>query len=174
MPSILRLSLFITFICSNLSLHLSYVCWLSWIRALLLLHKMLYMNVMWLKILDLSETFWLNICNRLSLRSNRLWAEILTFQVQNRAINCWRKRIECSRVRHTELQSFLYCSLNWFIMTKSLPLSIDWIYATSWKIALLNEPLPVDLIFILLTRILLCDLENFNELSHRKPCSLAW
>ena len=59
-------------------------------------------------------------------------------------------------------------------MAKSLPLGIDWIYATTREIALLDELLPVDLILIESIWILLSDLENLDDFSYGKSLALGW
>lgn len=64
--------------------------------------------------------------------------------------------------------------LNSVIMAESLPLGVDWVDTSPWENSLFDKPLPVNLILVLLTGELLCDLENLDKLSYCEPGPLAW
>ena len=79
-----------------------------------------------------------------------------------------------SWVRHSNLNCFSYCFIYSDIVTESLPLSVHWIYTSTWEhIAFLDESLPINLIFVLFARICTSDLENLDELSHSKSSALT-
>ena len=78
-----------------------------------------------------------------------------------------------SGIRHAYLHSFLDCLLYRNVMTESLPLSVDWVHTSSREhIALPNEPLPVDLVLVLLAWVCACDLKDLNEFSHSESSPL--
>ena len=79
-----------------------------------------------------------------------------------------------SWVRHANLNSFSYCFFNSNIMTKSLPLSINWVNTSPREdITLFNKPLPVNLVFVFLTRVSACNLKDLDKLTNCKSSSLA-
>ena len=85
----------------------------------------------------------------------------------------WQLR-ERRWVRHAQLVSFMDSLLNCVVVAESLPLSIHWVDTSSRKETLLDEPLPVHLVLVLLARVLLSDLEYFDQLSNCKPGPLPW
>ena len=88
-----------------------------------------------------------------------------------RIFNCYR---EHRRVRHSNYNSFFNGLLDRLIMTKALPLGINWIDAPTRKnITLPDESLPVNLILILLALISACHFENLYKLSHSKSSPLS-
>ena len=58
-------------------------------------------------------------------------------------------------------------------MAESLPLGIHRVYTPSREnVALVDEPLPVDLVLVLLLRVGICHLENLDQLSNSEASSL--
>lgn len=87
------------------------------------------------------------------------------FILESRRIHCW--------VGHSNLDSFPHSFIHSNIMTESLPLSVHRVYTPPWKnISLLDEALPVHLIFILFAWISTCHLKNLDELSDCKSSAL--
>lgn len=84
-----------------------------------------------------------------------------------------RKARKTCRVWHIKLISFQYSLFNIIIVAKSLPLSIHWIYWSAWKVSLLYESMPVNLILIFFRWKILHYFKYFNKLSNCKSCSLA-
>ena len=145
----------------------------------LLLHKVLEMHVVTLEIFDQSYAFWFD------LGTNRTWLPVVVaidlssektfrFHREDRAINWSGQGIESSRIRHAELQGFFQSLLNRVIVTKSLPLGIYRIDTTTREVTLLDKAVPVDLILVLFAWELLCNLKDFDKLSHSESSSLSW
>ena len=142
---------------------------------ILLLDKVLDVDVVRLEVLDHCEAaLLLDARDRTHISALGLWNRVLTLKLKNWTVDCLWKCVEGCWVRHAKLQSFLYSCFNRIIVTESLPLSIYWIHASPWKVALLNKSLPVYLVLVLLARELLCDLEDLDQFPHREPCSLTW
>lgn len=59
--------------------------------------------------------------------------------------------------------------LNGVVVTESLPLGVDRVYTSPRKKPFPDESLPVDLVFVFLTRIIVGNLEYFHQLPDRKP-----
>ncbi len=80
-----------------------------------------------------------------------------------------------SGIRHAHLNSFLNSFFYCLVMTKSLPLGIDWVHTSTRKnITFSDKPLPINLVFIFLAGISTCYFKNFDEFSYSKSCSLTW
>lgn len=63
--------------------------------------------------------------------------------------------------------------LDGVIVAEPLPLGIHRVHASTREHAQPDEPLPVDLVLVLLARIVLGDLEDLDELANGESCPLA-
>lgn len=84
----------------------------------------------------------------------------------SRGIHSW--------VGHPNLNCLSYSFIHSDIVAESLPLGVHWVYtSTREHITLLDESLPINLIFVLFARISTSDFENLDEFSHSKSCALT-
>ena len=150
-----------------------------------LLHEVLKVHIVALKIFDQSLAFYLRIsatcCSILvrsstvSLNSTHFGAKsskALVFERQDSAVHTGRKGIKSCGIWHPKLQCLLQRLLYSVVVTKSLPLRIDWVYWSTWEESLLDESLPINLVLVFLGWVRSCCLEDFNELTHCE--SGAW
>ena len=100
--------------------------------------------------------------------SSLLLLNVFTF---NRSICSWQTLLS-SWIRHSKLNCFFKRHINRLIVTKSLPLCINWVNRATREKALSNKALPINLIFVLFGRELLSDQKYLNQLSHSKSSSL--
>ena len=71
-------------------------------------------------------------------------------------------------IRHFKLYCFIHSSLYCFIRTELLPLCIDWIGASTWKVASFLLCLPVFCVSCLFSGVSLDNFEDLNQLSYCK------